>query len=168
MSRCTTPRQKELQRARALKSYAKLKGDPIRWQAFLMAQRPRSDSWKAKNPEKVRAYKRKRYYGDLEFRLAHLIRSRIQKAVKRGRKGAKSQALLGCSIARLRAHLESLFLPGMSWQNYGPKGWHIDHIRPCAAFNLLDPEQQRCCFHYTNLQPLWAKENHQKYDKVIA
>jgi hypothetical protein len=47
----------------------------------------------------------------------------------------------------------------MSWATYGFRGWHIDHIRPCAAFNLSDPEQQKVCFHFSNLQPLWAPEN---------
>jgi HNH endonuclease. len=50
----------------------------------------------------------------------------------------------------------------MSWDNYGRDGWHIDHIRPCASFDLTDPEQQRQCFHYTNLQPLWAADNIRK------
>ena len=59
-------------------------------------------------------------------------------------------------------HLEAQFKPGMTWDNYGLKGWHVDHIRPCASFDLRDPEQQRRCFHYTNLQPLWAEENLKK------
>jgi len=50
----------------------------------------------------------------------------------------------------------------MSWDNYGYRGWHIDHIRPCASFDLTDPEQQRECFHYTNLQPLWWQDNLRK------
>jgi hypothetical protein len=53
----------------------------------------------------------------------------------------------------------------MTWENHGRYGWHIDHIRPCASFDLADPEQQRKCFHYTNLQPLWASENMRKGDK---
>jgi len=49
----------------------------------------------------------------------------------------------------------------MTWSNYG-KGWHIDHIKPCASFDLSNPEQQKICFHYTNLQPLWAIDNIKK------
>lgn len=67
----------------------------------------------------------------------------------------------------LRIHLESKFKPGMSWKNYGPV-WHIDHIKPCAKFDLTDPAQQRECFHWTNLQPLFALENLQKSDKYAG
>jgi hypothetical protein len=67
--------------------------------------------------------------------------------------------LLGCSGAEARAHLTSLFKPGMSWDRASRSQWHIDHIVPCSAFDLSDPEQARRCFHYTNLQPLWAREN---------
>ena len=51
----------------------------------------------------------------------------------------------------------------MSWGNYGK--WHVDHIRPCASFNLVNEEEQKKCFHYTNLQPLWAKDNLSKGSK---
>lgn len=73
-------------------------------------------------------------------------------------------ALIGCSIEDLRAHIESQFQPGMTWENYGK--WHVDHIRPCVSFNLLDPMQQQECFHYTNLQPLWAEDNIKKGGRV--
>ena len=55
------------------------------------------------------------------------------------------------------------FVSGMSWENYGK--WHIDHIKPCASFNLLEEDEQKKCFHYTNLQPLWAKDNLKKGGK---
>ena len=54
----------------------------------------------------------------------------------------------------------------MSWNNYGFDTWHIDHIIPCDKFDLTDPKQQEQCFHYTNLQPLWAIENWQKANKL--
>ena len=65
--------------------------------------------------------------------------------------------LLGCEIDYLMYHLQERFKPGMSWDNYGD--WHIDHIKPCAKFNLSDPRQQLKCFNYKNLQPLWAEDN---------
>jgi hypothetical protein len=73
--------------------------------------------------------------------------------------------LVGCSIKFLKNYLENKFKPGMTWQNHGRFGWHIDHIKPCSKFNLSDPTQQKKCFHYSNLQPLWAKENIQKSNK---
>ena len=65
-------------------------------------------------------------------------------------------------MAELKAYLELQFTDGMTWENRG--NWHIDHIRPCASFDLTDPEQQKQCFHYTNLQPLWAADNLAKSD----
>jgi hypothetical protein len=73
--------------------------------------------------------------------------------------------LLGCSVSFLKGFLEAKFTEGMTWQNHGE--WHIDHIKPCASFNLLDEEEQKKCFHYTNLQPLWAAENLSKGCKYI-
>jgi hypothetical protein len=53
----------------------------------------------------------------------------------------------------------------MTWDNYGPV-WHVDHIHPCVSFNLIDPEQQKACFHFSNLQPLFREENMKKGRKV--
>jgi len=56
----------------------------------------------------------------------------------------------------------------MTWENHGFDGWHVDHIKPCTSFDLTDLEQQKQCFHYTNLQPLWKKENFEKRDKILT
>jgi hypothetical protein len=77
-------------------------------------------------------------------------------------KKIKTLELVGCTVPELRQHLEAQFTEGMTWDSYGRHGWHVDHIRPCASFDLTDPEQQRQCFHYTNLQPLWAVDNIRK------
>lgn len=102
------------------------------------------------------------------YRIAALYRNRVRAGIKM--KGApkiySSEDLVGCSWGELRAHLESLFRDGMSWENHSVRGWHIDHIIPCAAFDLTDPEQQKKCFHYTNLQPLWWHENLSKPRKL--
>ncbi len=100
-------------------------------------------------------------------RIANNLRSRLSFLVTKngGTKAASTSILLGCSIEFLRVHLESGFKPGMSWDNYGD--WHIDHVRPCKAFDLAVPEQQKACFHWTNLQPLWAEENMRKSGKII-
>ena len=64
---------------------------------------------------------------------------------------------LGCSVKYLKAYIADKLRQNMTWDNYGK--WHIDHIKPCSSFDLSKPEQQRRCFHYSNLQPLWAKDN---------
>lgn len=92
------------------------------------------------------------------------VKTRLKKALRGNSKIGKTVELLGCTIPELRQYLESLFEPNMSWDNYG--AWHIDHIRPCASFDLTDPEQQKLCFHYTNLQPLWAEDNLKKGKKL--
>ena len=78
------------------------------------------------------------------------------------KKSDHTLALCGCDIKTLIVHIESKFLSGMTWDNYGKYGWHIDHIKPCAAFDLTKPEEQRSCFNYKNLQPLWGVDNHKK------
>lgn len=87
------------------------------------------------------------------------LRRRLYDLVRRGRilKKESAIALVGCSLDELRRKLESQFFPGMSWANYGE--WHIDHRKPCASFDLVDPREQATCFHWSNLQPLWALDN---------
>ena len=81
------------------------------------------------------------------------------------KKSLKTTQYLGCTVHELMKHLEKQWQPGMSWDNYNFEGWHVDHIRPCASFDLTDVEQQKICFHYTNLQPLWAEDNMRKSNK---
>lgn len=106
-------------------------------------------------------YCQKRIKSDPEFKLTILLRGRINKALKNqyGEKACSSMDLLGCSIKEARKHIEKSFTEGMNWSNHGQYGWHIDHIIPCASFDLTNPEQQKKCFHYTNLQALWWKDN---------
>lgn len=119
-----------------------------------------------KNKEKVNEYVRNRFRADQEFKILCNLRNRVRGAIKRraGQKAFGSMELLGCDIQFVIKYLESKFQPGMTWENHGVHGWHIDHIRPCASFDLTDAEQQRICFHYTNLQPLWAEDNLAKRD----
>ena len=101
-----------------------------------------------------------------EWKVVQSTRTRLRELVKN--RSLHSSELTGCTGRELVAHLEAQFLPGMAWENYGIDGWHIDHIRPCASFDLTDPEQQKQCFHYTNLQPLWAADNLAKSDNWVA
>jgi hypothetical protein len=109
---------------------------------------------------------RERYLRDVsspEGRLKRRVMSRIWSAMKRQTVNARGTfSAVGCSADELRAHIEKQFTPGMTWANYGE--WHVDHIRPCASFDLSDPEQFAACFNWSNLQPLWAAENLSKSD----
>jgi len=104
-----------------------------------------------------RKYIKNRLDTNLSFKIEKYLRSRLYTSLKyKGIKKSKSlNDLLGCDYMYLRDYLESKFLPTMTWENYG-KYWHIDHIIPCAKFDLTKEEEQRKCFHYTNLQPLFA------------
>lgn len=98
-------------------------------------------------------------------RILQNLRTRLRKALKNKHKIFHTVELLGCSVLDFKAYLESRFTLGMTWQNYGKGGWHIDHIKPCSNFDLTDPQQQKECFHYTNMQPLWEKDNLSKGGK---
>jgi len=100
---------------------------------------------------------------DINFKIRCNLSSRTWSAVKEVGKADLTLNLLGCTIAELKKYLELKFKSGMKWNNYGK--WHIDHIKPCAKFDLSDPAEQQKCFHYTNLQPLWATENLKKSHK---
>jgi hypothetical protein len=99
---------------------------------------------------------------DPKYRAMMALHCRLYMAVKE--KTGKTMELTGCSKEELTVHLESKFTEGMTWDNYGE--WHIDHVHPCASFNLEEPEEQKKCFHWTNLQPLWAADNLAKGDRL--
>ena len=128
------------------------------------------------NKENIAKYKKKYYLNNKEYllkirsiwdikrrknnpnyKLRNNLRSRVWSALKGASKSAPTMELIGCSIDKLWNHLESKFEPWMTWDNYGE--WHLDHIKPCASFDLTCPVQQLACFHYTNLQPLSATDN---------
>ena len=95
------------------------------------------------------------------------LRSRCWKAIKGHYKTTTTQKLLGASFEETRQHIENLWQEGMTWENYGLHGWHIDHIIPLSSFDLTNEEEQIKAFHYTNLQPLWAKDNLQKGNRIL-
>jgi hypothetical protein len=141
----------------------------------------RRREWRVKNIEKAREidrrldFKRKpqkrlweQQYRrtNISFRIAKNLRARIRKLL-RGQ--GRAPHPLGCSGKDLMLYLESKFEPGMSWENYGSV-WHVDHIVPCSVFDLSRPDHQTACFHFSNLQPLFAVENIRKgakYAKLV-
>jgi hypothetical protein len=126
----------------------------------------RQKAYRKQNRDKIRIYKRNKRKTNLNYKLADNLRSRLRQALNGKSKSKNTLKLLGCSVDFLKKYLENQFQPGMSWENYGKYGWHIDHIVPCASFNLSDPKQQQKCFHYSNLQPLWAEDNTSKGAKI--
>jgi hypothetical protein len=130
----------------------------------------KQSEYKKTHLQERQTYERKRIETDISYKIRKRLSTRISMAVRENnsKKYKSTIILLGFSIYDFRNYLESKFIEGMTWDNYGLKGWHIDHIRPCASFDLTDPEQQKQCFHYTNLQPLWAEDNLRKSDKWEA
>jgi hypothetical protein len=119
----------------------------------------------------VRIWRAEKQKTDPQFRLSRTLRSRINMLLIGRVKSAKTFKLIGCDLDWLIAWIEVHFQSGMTWQNYGRDGWHVDHIRPCASFDLIDSDQQKRCFHWTNLQPLWARDNlskHAKWEPITA
>lgn len=106
-------------------------------------------------------YERLRKQKDPAFKCLKLLRNRIIEVLKYQTtiRSSRIKELIGCDREFLVRWIEAKFTEGMTWQNHGVKGGNLDHMRPCASFDLTDPEQQRACFHYTNLQPLWERDN---------
>ena len=122
--------------------------------------------WNDKNKEHLKKYRNKwrksNYKNNLNFKISNCLRRRLNKAINGNYKSGSAIKDLGCSIEELKVYLESKFLTGMSWENHGLHGWHIDHIKPLSSFNLENREEFLKACNYTNLQPLWAKDNLKK------
>lgn len=107
-----------------------------------------------------------RIKNDPMFRVTKNLRGRMNSVLKGNIKSVSTLELLGCSIEYYKQYIEKQFINDMTWENYG-EYWHIDHIKPCSKFNLLLEDEQRKCFHYTNTQPLLARDNLKKYNKYM-
>ena len=112
------------------------------------------------------SYMKLRYQTDPLLRLRQNLNRGIRRVLKQQGtyKSSKTMSLVGCSLIELKLHIESKFSNGMSWDNYSK--WHIDHIIPCSSFNLRDASERSKCFHFSNLQPLWAEENLRKGSRL--
>jgi hypothetical protein len=99
----------------------------------------------------IRDRRRERYATDPLFRLTICVRDMMRRAIKTKR----TQEILGCTFEEFKVYIESEFVEGMLWDNFGMRGWHVDHIKPLSN-------------HYSNLQPLWAKDNLSKYNSYCG
>lgn len=116
------------------------------------------------NPERKKIWEKKYYIkamADPVRKLKIRLRCRIRYSVQ-GKLEVRTNEYIKFTAEELMTHLESLWLPGMSWENYGKKGWEIDHIKPCASFDMSVPEQVKECWLLSNLQPLWGIDNNKK------
>ena len=99
-------------------------------------------------------------------KIAATLRNRINIGLKKSKKAGRTIELLGCTYSEVKLHLEKQFTEGMTWDNWGRGGWHIDHIKPCSSFDLTKEKEQFKCFHHSNLQPLWESDNCAKGDNI--
>lgn len=137
------------------------------------------DYYKIKNKDQNKKHKHQRcehkkikYKNDLNFKITFILRQRLISAVKNNYKKGRALELLGCTIEQLKNHLQqTAFKNGyfnFDINKYSGKEYNIDHIIPCAAFNLNCNYHQKLCFHWTNLQILEAKTNFSKHAKIAA
>lgn len=126
--------------------------------------------WYQKNKKTINEKNLIRRKNNQNHNLACKLRSSLLCKLKyfKARKIESAIKLLGCTIDFFREYIESKFKPGMSWDNHGLYGWHLDHIIPCKFFDLTKEEEQKKCFHYSNFQPLWAGENLSKGAKILG
>jgi len=121
------------------------------------SRKKRTNQYRLKHRERLNKNTRLKRINDPNFRMRGCLYGRVRDALKHNYKSAHTMELIGCTVDELWIHLESKFEPWMTRENHGL--WHVDHIKPCFKFDLTDPAQQRECFNYTNLQPLWAVDN---------
>lgn len=101
---------------------------------------------------------------DPHFRINESLKVRIHE-ILRGYKNCRSSALLDCTRDHLLEWLEANFDDNMTWDNFGAH-WHIDHVIPVSFFDNTNKDQQRLCFHWSNLRPLRKELNISKSNKI--
>lgn len=151
---------KECKRTKDAKSYLKNRDHAPRQKLSKEEKLQNKRSYYHKNKKEINKKWAEKRRTDINLKLLSNLRSRLSSALKNNRKTSSTTELLGCNLKFLRDYLESKFTNDMSWDNYG--SWHIDHIVPCCKFDMSKEEEQKKCFHYSNLQPLWAQDNLRK------
>lgn len=116
----------------------------------------------------IAAYYREKHRTDIHYRLARNLRNRLNMALKRSSRSGSAVRDLGCTIVELKFYLEGKFQDRMTWENWGMNGWVIDHEVPLSFFDLTNREQFLKACHYSNLQPMWVKENVSKGAKLTV
>jgi hypothetical protein len=113
-----------------------------------------------------REYRYNRRQEDMFFKIKGNLSGRLSDLIKKRNLSVTTIELIGCNRENFLFHIENQFVKGMNWENYGLKGWHIDHIIPLSSFDLtIEDEVKKAC-HYTNLQPLWWEDNLKKGNKL--
>jgi hypothetical protein len=154
--------RKQYDRGRSCDPEQKMRKNEVRRRAWAKRMAAMSDAERKAYRTKYNEARNNRERNNINFGLACRIRKRLLDALKakNNRPDCSAVRHLGCSIPEFRAYIEEQFLDGMSWERRSE--WHLDHRRPLASFNLTDTEQCRIACHYTNYQPLWAKQNLKK------
>lgn len=126
----------------------------------------KSRMWKKNNKDRVKTQSSLRHRlkmrDDAQFYNRHLSITSIGYAIRKNQKKGRIIDAIGCSVDELKRHLEQQFVSGMSWENKGRFGWHVDHIIPLSMFDLTNDYQFKIANHYTNLRPLWWRDNLKK------
>jgi hypothetical protein len=136
--------------------------------------------WRYKNPEKVKAYckkwasnnpeKIKERRARWQYKLKNNMGRSLFGSLRENKQGTYWETLVGYTVNDLKKHLESLWKIGMTWENYGKYGWHIDHIIPISRlyFDSVNDPTFKFAWSLGNLQPLWAKDNLSKNNKIAV
>ena len=136
-----------------------------KYQANKESELARSKAYREANKEEIRAQMKARYTSDIPFKLLKLTRTSCRRIIGKSLKDQEIIDLLGCTLEEYKDYLESKFQPGMTWENHTKDGWHIDHILPLKESEVSEEEKLKR-LHYTNTQPLWAKDNISKGNKT--
>jgi len=113
-----------------------------------------------------REYRYNRRREDMFFKIKGNLSGRLSDLINKRNLSINTLELIGCDRETFLSYIEKQFTEGMTWENYGLKGWHVDHILPLSSFDLTMEDEVRKACHYTNLQPLWWQDNLEKGNKV--